>query len=227
MVAAPGPSLTPKVADEVTATGWHVVVCQDAWRLLPNADVLYGCDAKWWHYHKGTDFAGEKWSSHNDKEHADKKFDVAEQYGVNLVAGYSGAGFSIDPNHIHYGDNSGFQALNLAILFGATYIVLVGYDMRVVSGKAHFFGSHPNGLYQREEYGSFARKFTDPPDGVTIINATPGSALTQYPIMELGEAIANYRLHCNGAVTDTSASRDGKAEGTHPVCLQQRDSVCA
>ena len=93
--------------------------------------------------------------------------------------------------------------------------MLVGYDMRHVGGKSHFFGDHPQGLYQRGEYGSFIKKFTEPPDGVTIINATPGSALEIYPIMEFEDATIpaspadrtgkDSCLHWNGAELNAGA----------------------
>jgi len=189
VVAAPGPSLASAV-DHVRASNWPVIAVQDAYRLLPEADILYGCDAKWWNHHRGCpDFRGEKWSSHNHKDHADDKRVVAELFNINLINGKAGAGFSTDPKLIHYGDNSGFQAINLAIVCGANHIVLVGYDMRHVDGKAHFFGDHPQGLFQRKEYDSFVKKFAPPPEGVTIINATPGSALNAYPIMTLEKAL--------------------------------------
>ncbi len=161
---------------------------------MPWADVLYGCDAKWWNAHKGcSDFAGAKWSTHSKESSSDDKIDVGEKYGLHLVKGAAAGGFSIDPKVIHYNDNSGFQALNLAILLGSPYIVLVGFDMCHVDGKAHFFGDHPQGLHQRPEYESFVRKFdkAPAPDGVTIVNATPGSALRCYPMMSLEEALCN------------------------------------
>src|SRR5512139_1237105 len=59
IVAASGPSLTPKVAD--ACKGFHVVAVNDAYRLFPDADVLYACDPKWWDVHKGVrKFAGER-----------------------------------------------------------------------------------------------------------------------------------------------------------------------
>lgn len=167
---------------------------------MPWADVLYGCEPRWWGVHKDCNgFAGVKWSTHDKDSTANDKTEAAESYGINIVKGAPGAGFSTDPGVIHYGDNSGFQAVNLAILLGSPYIVLVGFDMRHVSGKSHFFGDHPRDLYQRNEYESFALKFdkAPAPDGVEIINATPNSALTCYPMVTLDEAIANDSLYCN------------------------------
>ena len=137
------------------------------------------------------DFRGEKFSSHSSPKDgvSDNKEQASKKYNLTLVNGAPGSGFSVDQSIIHYGDNAGHQALNLAILFGSPYIVLVGYDMRVVDNKKHFFGDHPQGLFNRNEYESFARHFKEAPEGVTIVNATPGSALSTYPIMDLGKAI--------------------------------------
>lgn len=174
--------------------------------MMPWADVMYGCDTKWWNTHKGCmDFAGERWSSHDGGNGtSNDKTQVANDYGVSLVSGKPGAGFSTQEGVIHYGDNSGFQSVNLAILFGSPYIVLVGFDMRHVGGKSHFFGDHPKELFQRNEYESFARKFdkAPPPEGVEIINATPGSAVKCYPMMDLEDAIENYRLHRHRSVAN-------------------------
>jgi hypothetical protein len=141
IVAAPGPSLTVEVAER--CRGHRTIVVQDAWRLLPWAEALYGCDLTWWEHHNGVpDFAGEKWSTHDDG--TNDKRDAEAKYGVKLIAGKAAESFSTDPAVLHYGSNSGFQAVNLAIVWGAARIVLVGFDMRVVGGKRHFFGDHPN-----------------------------------------------------------------------------------
>src|SRR5262245_25784727 len=108
IVAAPGPSLTPAVADR--CKGLNAVVVKEAYRIFPWADAMYGCDTKFWDRRNGCpDFVGEKWSSHDDDNN--NKFDTAEKYGLRLVRGYQGEGFSFDQNVIHYGSNSGFQAI--------------------------------------------------------------------------------------------------------------------
>jgi hypothetical protein len=191
VVAATGPSLTPEVARLVRDR--PVVAVSDAWRMIPSAAVLYSCDAPWWRHHDGARaFAGERWSSHGGNAQNDKAA-VAEAYSVRLVAGRPGDTFSRDPAVIHFGNNSGFQALNVAILMGARRIVLVGYDMRVVDRRRHFFGDHPKGLINSVDYRLFAPHFAAAaralePD-VAIINATPGSALTCWPMMPLAEAL--------------------------------------
>jgi len=188
IVAAPGPSLA-SLADK--CHGFPVVAVQDAWRLVPWADVMYGCDAKWWLHHQGVpEFQGEKWSSHTNVELNDKR-EVFEKYGINIVYGTELPGFSRDPQKIHYGSNSGFQAINLAILMGAETIALVGFDWRQVSGKTHFFGEHPEGFY-KPDFSVFTPEMDQAAkllQGVDIYNCTPGSALRSFAFRSLDDCI--------------------------------------
>ena len=188
VVAAPGPSLTEEVARSIAP--FHVIAVQDAWRLCPAAEILYGCDVAWWEFHQGVPkFAGERWSSHEANSSNDKKR-VAKNYELTLVAGEPGNTFGLDGT-LRYGSNSGFQAVNLAILFGACPILLVGFDMREVEGKRHFFGQHPIGLGRASDYRLFVRNFTEAaialPKSVEIYNCTPGSALRCFPARAVGE----------------------------------------
>jgi hypothetical protein len=191
VVAATGPSLTPEVA--AMCADVPVLAVNDAYRLFPNAEILFACDAGWWSVHEGCpEFKGEKWSSHGSKDHNDKTA-AAAAYGLKLISGASGDGFTTEPP-IHYGNNSGFQAVNLAILFGAARIVLVGFDMQA-AGKAHFFGDHPKPLRNPGAFKSFISAFAKAakqmPAGVEIINATPDSALTCFPRKALDDALSN------------------------------------
>jgi hypothetical protein len=195
VVAATGPSLTPEVANALR--GQNVLAVNDAYRLLPFAQVLYACDSAWWNVHKGCpDFQGEKWSSHGAAgriRHNDKSA-AASRYGLKLIEGRDGDGFSFEHDVIHYGSNSGFQAINLALLMGARRIILVGFDMRIANGQRHFFGDHPAGLRNTSNYQNFIRAFdraaTMLPPEVEILNATPGSALRCFPNMSFITALA-------------------------------------
>lgn len=193
IVAASGPSLTQDVTDrcwDAWRCGHNVITVSDAYKLMRWADVLYSCDERWWNYHK-PDFHGQRWSSH--EKGINDKIVTAKKHGLNLVAGRSADGFSADPSRIHYGSNSGFQAINLAILFGAVRIVLVGFNMQDVGGKSHFFGDHPKPLRRGADYKRFLPHFKKAaktlPAGVTIVNATPNTALTCFPRMTLDEAL--------------------------------------
>jgi hypothetical protein len=151
---------------------------------LPYADALYACDLAWWDmYHGVPEFAGEKWSTHDEGTNSKAEC----RWPLTLVRGSHESGFSYDPEVIHYGSNSGFQAVNLAILRGASRIELVGFDMRIVDDRRHFFGDHPQGLVNRESYAPFISQFRAAARNcqVPIFNATPGSALDCFPFVEV------------------------------------------
>lgn len=189
VVAATGPSFNAQVARECCI--FNMIAVNDAYRLAPWAEVLYACDASWWDVHKGCpDFHGEKWSSHDNE--TNNKTKCAKTYGLHLVPGHKSNRFSLDDT-VSYGSNSGFQAINLAILFGATYIVLVGFNMCKVNGKRHFFGNHPEPLRNAVSYEDWLEIFTEAasnlPEGIRIVNATPDSALDCFPKLSLEEAL--------------------------------------
>lgn len=171
---------------------------------MPWAHKLYGCDERWWDAYDGVpDFKGEKWSTHGDAKGSNDKRAVAEKYGVNLIQGRREDGFSLDPGVIHYGDCSGFQAINLAILLGSTYIVLVGFNM---GGKGHFFGDHPHGLFNQDNYAQWVPHFDKAAallGDITIINATPDTALHSFQEMPLDEAIRNHSMHWHRPFVNT------------------------
>ena len=202
IVAAPGPSLSPEAARAIHASGLPVLAVNDAYKRLPFADLLYACDAIWWHVRDGArEFTGEKWSSiglpgrfmTNDKRR--EQID----YGLRLVYGDDRPRFSTDPALIHYGSNSGFQAVNLALHLGARHIVLAGFDM---SGT-HFFGAHEQPLRVTGSYVSFIRAFNEAakhlPDGVRIINGNLISALHCFPKLELEHALSEIAGVCCAA----------------------------
>lgn len=199
IVAASGPSLTKEVAWTCRKArwmnGWRIVAVNDAYKMFPALDILYACDAKWWKHHDGAkDCDAEKWSSHSNAIASnDDKREIARLYGVKTIIGQHKDTFSTDPGVIHYGSNSGFQAINVAVLKGATKIALVGFDMRRVDGRAHYFGEHPEGLIRCTDYAQFVPAFrraarTAP---VPIVNCTPGSALDCFPMADLGEVLTD------------------------------------
>lgn len=175
-----------------------MIAVSDAFALLPNAAVCYSCDGLWWEARGGIPgFAGEKWTSHSLSPKNLKSPELVKKYGLKVIRGEDKPGFSLDPACIRYSSNSGFQATNLAILFGASQIVLVGFDMREVDKKRHFFGNHKAPLRDGHSFGPWIESFRRAAEKLgpapRIINATPGSALTCFPMMSLAEAL-NMRI---------------------------------
>lgn len=100
------------------------------------------------------------------------------------MPGVSAVGLGKDK--IHFGGNSGYQAMNLAYLFGAKKIVMLGFDMKLKNGKQHYFGQHP---YHRAGQGpnealfkAWTKNFIDmardlKAEGVEVVNASRESAI--------------------------------------------------
>lgn len=84
---------------------------------------------------------------------------------------------------IHQGGNSGYQAINLAYLWGAKQIVLLGLDCSPSKdGKAHWFGQHGPQLTQRQPFALWQDKFPAlaqdlAREGVAVLNASRETAL--------------------------------------------------
>lgn len=225
VVAATGPSLTPEVAQKIRKARWpakkcRVVVVNDAYRAIPFADALYACDLHWWQIHaqdvKNT-FHGERWTTHEPPggSSSNDKSSMPQDWGVRCVLGRELHGFSVDPKVLHYGGNSGFQAVNFALLRGAQRVLLVGFDLRAVGGKRHFFGDHPEPLHNNDNFQRFAVPFRHAARtcGVPILNCTPGSALDAFPMAKLDDELerTNDLLHSHGSVGDGGPSRDRAA----------------
>lgn len=191
VVAASGPSLSAQVA--AVCDGEIVLAVNDAYKLFPNAAVLYACDAVWWEVNNFVpEFSGERWTSHSTSPRNDKT-GLKNRELFHIIGGRTQSGFSTDPGFVSYGNNSGFQAVNLAILFGATEIVLIGFDMRVVGEKSHFFGNHKVPLRAANSYLTWINEFANAgkmlDKRIQITNATPNSALKCFPMIPLEEAL--------------------------------------
>lgn len=189
VLVASGPSLRREQAEQ--AQGLKTLAINNSWRMFPNADALYACDLKWWLSEAGRQALA---SFRGLRITQDAR--AAEQFGIHRVPleadDYT---ISTRPPRIGSGGNGGFQALNLAIHFGARRIILLGYDMHVRAG-VHWHGEHGAGLNnpRADHFGPWIRYFEDNAGlirslGVEVINCTPGSALTCFTQMPLQAAI--------------------------------------
>jgi hypothetical protein len=182
-----GPSLTQADVDYCRGRA-RVIAIKNAVEMAPWADVLYGAGADaggrtWWsRVGPSLSFAGLRYC-----------LDVeAKRYASVLKMGTDG-GLSDDPSRLALGKHSGYQAINLAVHFGAAKIVLLGYDMQATGGQHHFFGRHPHGT--QPPYHMFHYWFPSILEplralGVAVINASRETALAIFPRMALAEALA-------------------------------------
>lgn len=161
--------------------------------MAPWANYLYACDARWWDKNIAdinATFTGEKWIQNSaiQKENDKLHYEAAQKHGLKIVHGRDSVGLGRDV--IHYASNSGYQAINLAYLWGASRIVLLGYDMQKTGGEVHFFGDHPQGLANGPNFDSIIPKF-DPlakdlaAEGVEVINCTRQTALKCFKRQDL------------------------------------------
>lgn len=189
-ILASGPSLASESLDALR--GLPVIVINDSWRKYPDAEILYACDPPWWKHHGGVPaFTGERWSQHKGAASWPAE---AEAVGIRVIRSAPNAGVSTDPSLIHTGANSGFQALNLAILAGASRILLLGYDMQATDGRTHWFGDHPGPLKRTSPYALFRKSFDDAAEqiarlGVEVINCSSQTSLTCFPRVALLEVL--------------------------------------
>lgn len=109
-------------------------------------------------------------------------------------AGRTGLSWDIR-NGLFHGNNSGYGALNLALVLGANPIYLLGYDMKFDKGKGHFHSGHPTAFTERMMQ-SFAGSFNKGVDqearanGIKIINANRNSALKCFEFGDLPEDLS-------------------------------------
>ena len=82
--------------------------------------------------------------------------------------------------------------MNLAFLWGAKRIILLGYDCKKIDGKDHWFGQHPTGLVQIQPYQLWLNSFPKlakelEAEGIEVINCSMESALTCFRKVKIEE----------------------------------------
>ncbi len=199
-----GPSLTPEqiaIVGEMRATSEiRVIAVNDAYLLAPCADICYAADSHWFKWQEqGVEKPGftaqqvrARWASF-----AGQKCTIETSGGnvtdpvVHTLRQAGDKGLSLDPQRLVTGRNSGFQSLNLAILAGSKRVILLGMDGKPAEdGKAHWFGDHPRptpeGVYPLYRGAMRAARDAIRAAGVTVLNATPGSAIDAFERADLG-----------------------------------------
>lgn len=185
---AGGPSLTAEDVGYVRGKA-RVIAVNDAYRLAPWADVLYAGDYKWWSAHKdqAEHFPLVKYSIQHGPYLTKKLTPLAEAQQIQVLKNTGVEGLELKPTGLRTGQNSGYQAINLAVHFGVTRILLLGYDLQATGGRAHWFGDHPPGLQMPASLFDDYRKWFDTlieplrEAGVEVINCSPETSLRCFP----------------------------------------------
>jgi hypothetical protein len=137
-------------------------------------------------------FRGERWTVSEG---------ARDEFGLRWIFGTDNTGASPDPDRIHTGKNSGYQAIGLAHVFGAGRIVLLGFDMcNAADGRKHWHGNHPSGLSNggHNRYDTWRRVMGTLADdlaarGVKVLNASRRTALKCFRRVTLETALDEIR----------------------------------
>ena len=169
-------------------------------------DIIAGCNWTFWHHYweRIKNFRCQKWAT---LDH-----DMVRHLDVNLIESRFMPGLSTDKSYIAHHHGTGPQLINLALHYGCNVMLLIGWDMRYpgkvdrynYKGKRHFFGedaltSKHWPIYVAQDGtldGLMKEMVTIHPEdyGIQIINCTPGSAMTCFPMMDLDDAIRRYSV---------------------------------
>jgi hypothetical protein len=143
--------------------------------------VLYACDYSWWKQYAAevaATVSGERWTCSTRAK---------QEYDANWVQGEPHRGLSSRLGVINTGQNSGYQAIGLAHMWGASRILLLGYDFSFQGAKRHWHGDHPNNLGNCA--GNFGRWIQSmnalaedlKKEGVEVVNCSRATALKCFP----------------------------------------------
>lgn len=187
---------------EVARRKARFIAIKSSWRLAPWADVLYGLDRGWWIANQGApQFKGLKVSPSPTvcriypgmtevrlRPRAEILTRVPGEIGCGLRTG---------------GGHSGFQAMNLAVQWGAKRLVLAGFDMTLKNG-AHWKGDD-RGVVKpdagrteswRAALDGCANQFARL--GITVL-VTGYSALRAYPSVSLEQIFGDSNVFAHAS----------------------------
>jgi hypothetical protein len=199
-IVAGGPSL--KGFGFSRLRGEHVIVINKSFLDVPFADVMFAMDRPLIddlasgklgeNYRRGfEDFPGVKlWLDLSSYTYPPGIYSVPS-------AGEIGWTTSLRDG-LYHGQNSGYAALGLAIVLGASPIYLLGYDMaKGPGGEKHYHDGYPSG-WNPEALNIFLKAFQAgakllPPGGPQIVNLNPMSALKCFEFGDVDQVLPKAR----------------------------------
>lgn len=215
VLIATGPSLNDdqfrQVQEAKQAGRVSVITINNAYEQAPYTDAHIACNEEWWRYYWPR--------SSLLREIQCPKYtwfkNIADDYGIEYVKAIVKDGLSEDPRILHINHGSGPMGINLALHLGVKKLLLIGHDMKfapdydgrrqkVGSQKRHYFGEYPKELQHWpsvkiglskpgvidgliEAYEKMVPQL--PALGMEVINCTPNSALTCFPMSTLEEQL--------------------------------------
>lgn len=183
------------MADQV-----KVFTINNVYQIYPWTDVHLSCDGPWWRWY---------WNDPALRSLKATMFtwypEFAEEFGIRYIKAIVKDGLSLDPGIVHINHGSGPMALNLALLYGFSKIVLVGHDMKFApdykpaerdpgSKPRHYFGEYPKPLQHWpsvkvrqgvldgliEAYTKIHAQIVRDNISLDVVNCTTDTALTMF-----------------------------------------------
>ncbi len=186
-------------------TQCRVIATNDAYQLA-QWDCCYFKDENWYYQDAFRDHPEAGANQEHLKRFGGLKVTSAEKLvdepGIKVLRRGRRNHLELDREFMTHCNNTGAEALSLAIMFGAKTILLVGFDMRKVKGKHNWHDNHlrkmPESIYQDQFMHPFKTLAIGAKErGVEIINCTIGSALDIFPIVPIEEVLNADRRMCS------------------------------
>ena len=210
ILIATGPSVTNQVNEIRNAKAdkhCRIITINNAYEIAPFADAHISCNDDWWRYYWPKSAVLRKMPCLKYTWYKD----IADEYGIQYVKAIVKDGLSTDPRIIHINHGSGPMGINIALHLGIKKLLLIGHDMKFAkdydgqrkkagSTNRHFFGEYPKKLqhWPSVKVGKSKPGVMDglidayntmvpqiPELGMEVINCTPNSALTSFPLSTL------------------------------------------
>lgn len=142
VIIGSGPSLKQWQLEHVYYSEAYVIAVNDNYKVAPWADAIFAGDIQWWYYHKDSVITDklkgiEYWTLEGVGSHFAKRHESPKLKEVPYTRE-----LGVYNDKIHHGGNSGYNAIQLARLFGAKKIILLGFDHQHTQGLTHWFGDH-------------------------------------------------------------------------------------
>lgn len=186
ILVAGGPSVERYKPLDRVLRGRKVVAINSSFEDAPFADVLIFGDARWWR--------------HNERN-VRKRFKgeivtiaAIKSDGVKQCRKSNPPGLSADPCELMMRRTTATAAINFLAHKGVSRIIALGFDgKRSPDGRTHHHPAHPwpqrpdCWVEQRKDLETIAKPLRKL--GIELVNASPGSVLDLWPIVDLREVL--------------------------------------
>jgi hypothetical protein len=202
--------LTREDARALVLVSDYVIVVNDAWEWVPDADLLYAADYRWWVKREAVtreNFKGRR-ATLCGKAATDFGLDFVPCLDLDMAK----TGLSPSEDGIYHGYSGGFQALHIAAMMKPERIALLGYDYGA-TGQGNAVPSPIHGSYSDFQIMRKAFDYAAPQlveRGIRVVNLTRSSSLRCFEEQEVSIFVERAIRHRSQALQqDGSESRTG------------------